>query len=86
MYKIQCHCIGYITFCIVEVNCGDPGIGSNVSKIGNNHEYADIVIYRCAEQHVLTGGGLEELWIRCGSGGTWNGTAPSCERKYSSVM
>jgi len=54
-----------------------------VTKIGESYEFGDIVIYQCAKQHVLTGGGLEMLWLRCGSGATWNGTAPACERKYS---
>ena len=68
-----------ITFLYVhtEVVCGDPGSGSNVTKEGDNYLYGGIVTFTCVPQHVLTGGGLEKLWIRCTSQGTWNGSAPS---------
>ena len=67
-------------FVHTEVVCGDPGSGSNVTKEGDNYLYGGIVTFTCVPQHVLTGGGLEKLWIRCTSQGTWNGSAPSCER------
>lgn len=66
---------------LTEVVCGDPGSGSNVTKEGTKYVYGGIVTYTCVPQHVLTGGGLEKQWIRCTSQGTWNGSAPSCERK-----
>ena len=62
--------------------CGDPGIGANVTRVGNVFDYGGIIIYRCIKQHVLIGGGLEELWLRCGSGGIWNSSTPSCERMH----
>lgn len=66
----------------LEVTCGDPGLGTNVTREGGSLDYASIIIYTCEPQHVLIGGGLERLWIRCTFQGTWNGTAPSCERKF----
>lgn len=65
--------------------CGNPGSGSNVTKKGTNYLYGGVVSYTCVPQHVLTGGGLEKLWIRCTSQGTWNGSAPSCEREYQTL-
>lgn len=68
---------------LAEVACGDPGFGDNVIRSGVSLQYDDIVVYRCVPQHVLIGGGLEELRLRCTSQSTWNGTAPSCERKLN---
>ena len=68
------------------MTCGDPGLGANVTREGRNFDYGSIVTFTCVPQHVLLGGGLETLWIRCTAQGTWNGTAPSCERMYYPIL
>ncbi|XP_067933264.1 uncharacterized protein [Watersipora subatra] len=62
-----------------KVVCGDPGNGSSITREGNAFDYGGVLIYTCNKQHVLIGGGVETLLLRCGTGGKWNGSAPSCE-------
>ena len=33
-------------FYIVEIDCGDPGPGINVKRVGNSSKYLDTVSYR----------------------------------------
>ena len=56
------------------VNCGDPGIPDNGTRIGDNFYYNSTVTYSCNNGYNLTGTAA----LTCLSSGTWSALIPTC--------
>ena len=61
------------------VSCGDPGIPDNGVRYGDTFTYQSRVVMECEPQYRLVGDQIRT----CQADGTWSGTQPICERKYS---
>ena len=56
------------------INCGDPGIAGNGTRIGDNFYYNSTITYSCNDGYNLTG----TATLTCLSDGTWSAPMPTC--------
>ena len=57
-------------------DCTDPGVPTNGQRSGQSYSYNSVVTFSCNTGYTLTGVNS----LICLSSGSWNGTAPTCNK------